>query len=677
MYVLGSTEEITVGLDDSLVSINTILGSRFVGPIRNEVEGWRHKLVAFQDTLDEWLMVQRNWMYLETIFAAPDIQRQLPDAAKKFFEVDKSFRGIMFGTNENPNALRAATKGGLMDQFRHQNSVLDKIQKNLEDYLETKRMSFPRFYFLSNDELLEILAQTKNVQAVQPHLRKCFDNLVKLDFGTDPKSIDIFAMFSAENERVPLGKNLKARGNVEDWLSAVEKNMQESLHKLLKAALLDFDEKIRTDWTFLHAAQTVATVAQMTWARDTETALNSEDARASMGAWYQKNLDDLQDLIKLIRSDLKKINRKIICALVTTDVHARDIVDELYQEGIDTTNNFEWQKCLRYYWDEEVNDCIIAHSDARICYGYEYMGACMRLVITPMTDRCWMTITGSYGLKLGAAPAGPAGTGKTESSKDLAKAMAILCVVFNCSDQINYQFMGKLFRGLAQMGGWVCLDEFNRIDIEVLSVIAQQMLVLREGRVGNKDHINFMGVHIKLQDHHVIITMNPGYAGRTELPDNLSACFRPVSMMVPDYGLIAEIMLFAEGFGDAKDLSRKMCKLYILCSEQLSQQPHYDYGLRAVKSVLVMAGGLKRGNPELSEDVVLIRALRDSNQPKFLSFDIPLFKVHRTPYTLHTCPYTRHVHFVSYIFDIPLSSRLLCKTCFLVWIYPVSWLQVQ
>ena len=113
------------------------------------------------------------------------------------------------------------------------------------------------------------------------------------------------------------------------------------------------------------------------------------------------------------------------------------------------------------------------------------MGVTSRLVITPLTDRCWLTITGALHIKLGASPKGPAGTGKTESTKDLAKGLGIFCLVFNCSDQIEYRVMTRIFSGVVQAGVWTCLDEFNRINVEVMSVIAQQLGDIRQAKLIN------------------------------------------------------------------------------------------------------------------------------------------------------------------------------------------------
>ncbi|XP_044515237.1 dynein axonemal heavy chain 6 [Gracilinanus agilis] len=489
VFILGGTDDIQVLLDDSIINVATIASSRYVGPLKPRVDEWQKQLALFNQTLDEWLTCQRNWLYLESIFSAPDIQRQLPAEAKMFLQVDKSWKEIMRKVNRLPNSLRAATQPGLLETFQNNNALLDQIQKCLEAYLESKRVIFPRFYFLSNDELLEILAQTRNPQAVQPHLRKCFDAISRLEFAvlisTEPKipgveaepekvfTNDILAMLSPEGERVGLGKGLKARGNVEDWLGKVEEAMFTSLRRLSKAAIADYQNKVRIEWVVAgHPSQVVLTVSQIMWCRDLTECLEGEemDPLEAMEGFEITNFDRLNALAGLVRGSLPKLHRNIITALITIDVHARDIVSELVATKISTADCFEWQRQLRYYWDLDLDNCVAKMALSMYTYGYEYLGACPRLVITPLT-----------------------------------------------------------------------------------------------------------------------------------------------------------VILYSEGFESSKILARKMTQMYKLCSEQLSQQDHYDFGMRAVKSVLVMAGSLKRENPDLNEDVVLIRALRDSNLPKFLTDDALLF----------------------------------------------------
>ncbi|KAI9333548.1 dynein heavy chain and region D6 of dynein motor-domain-containing protein [Obelidium mucronatum] len=626
VYILGTVEDIQTLLEDSQVTVATIKSSRFIGPIKGEVDKWDRQLALFSETLDAWLTCQRNWLYLESIFSAPDIQRQLPDEARMFAQVDRTWKDIMRRVARNPNAIKSGTVAGLLESLQQNNVLLDQIQKCLEDYLESKRLLFPRFYFLSNDELLEILSQTRNPQAVQPHLSKCFDAIKSLEFSSDPKSIDIVAMVSPEGECVKFTKTIKARGNVEAWLGAVEEAMFSVLRRLVKIAISEYEGAKRADWVKEHAGQVVVTGNQIIWTRDVSEAIKSSDPNRSLVSLKQDSINNLSALAGLVRGELTKIQRAVLGALITIDVHNRDIVQSLVQAKVTGLADFEWTKQLRYYWDMDLDTCNVKMSSSVFSYGYEYLGCSPRLVITPLTDRCYLTLTGAMQLNLGGSPVGPAGTGKTETVKDLAKALARQCVVFNCSDGLDYKMMGKMFAGLAQSGAWACFDEFNRIDIEVLSVIAQQLLTIKAAKDVKATKFNFEGREIRLIDTcAAFITMNPGYAGRTELPDNLKALFRPISMMIPDYGLIAEIMLFSEGFESAKKFAGKVVNLYKLCSEQLSQQDHYDFGMRAVKSVLIMAGALKRASPELPEDVVLIRSLRDSNLPKFLEEDVCLF----------------------------------------------------
>lgn len=468
------------------------------------------------------------------------------------------------------------------------------------------------------------------------------------------RSNEITHLVSFEGEKLDLPKSVRIRGATEQWLGALENGMFDAVKRHLKfginenmynhrsvanAALSNKKLMPYKDWILKQPGQVVLLVSQINFSDNIVKSLKSESPAEALKEYRTTLIEAINTVANIASKDLANHKLLTIEALITIEVHSRDILSSLIQNSISSVDDFEWKRNLRYEWEENGMNCIVMQSDATFNYGYEYLGCSPRLVITPLTDRCYLTLTGGLKLNLGGAPSGPAGTGKTETVKDLAKSIGKLCLVFNCSEGLDYKMLGKFFSGLCQSGSWCCFDEFNRIDIEVLSVVAQQILSIRQAKDSLAPRFVFESREIKLNPTcGFFITMNPTYAGRVELPDNLKPLFRPVAMMVPDFALIAEIILFSVGFMSAKILATKIVTLYHLASRQLSQQDHYDFGMRTIKSVLLMAGQIKKnfvaetdlkgqqGISEEQESRILMQALNDTNKPKFLKEDVILFQ---------------------------------------------------
>lgn len=407
-HVVRVDEQIVQQLDDHIVMTQSMSFSPYKKPFEEQIAAWDKQLGLVSEIIEEWMALQRSWMYLEPIFSSEDIQQQLPLEGKRFSNVDRMWRKTMAGVVTTPGVLEACSSQKMLDNFVEGNKMLESVQKGLSAYLESKRAVFSRFFFLSNDELLQILSQTKNPLAVQPHLKKCFEAIASIKFQPD---LEITHMISAEKEEVKFDQSMYPKGNVENWLGEVENCMRAAIHKSIKDSLADYKQKPLKQWVKLWPGMTVLAVVSAYWTRDVEAALES----GTMEAYMEQINGDVVGLTDLVRGKLSSLERKTLSANIVISVHNRDVTTNLLKEKVSSVSAFEWVSQLRYYWEDDNMRVKMVSSDR--AYGYEYLGNSMRLVITPLTDRCYMTLMGAMHLNLGGAPAGPAGTGKTETVK--------------------------------------------------------------------------------------------------------------------------------------------------------------------------------------------------------------------------------------------------------------------
>ena len=447
--VLVGVGGVVEALEDAQMQLQTMLTMRYVAFFREMASDKLKQLSNVGETLELWFKVQLLWCSLESVFLGGDIAKQMPVVAKKFQKIDKDFSTIMQRASEKKIIINACADEVLTMSLPGMFDELEKCQKSLEGYLEQKRNKFPRFYFVSNPVLLQILSQGSDPLQVQQYYEKIFDSISYVIHDKKDKFI-IQGMVSREGraeEIIMFRKNVKVAGNIEDWLMDVLVEMQRTMKVRLEEAAIELSV-VGTDMLALKkfndavCAQYSLLGIQMMWTTDVDAALAvCKKDKNSIKIANQKTDMVLRTLSGWCLTDLgSKMNRTKVESMVTIHVHSRDVIDDIYKlyrnKKISGLDDFEWLKQARFYWVPEGKDfldengvCNIKITDVVFDYQFEYLGCKERLVVTPLTDRCYITLAQALNMYFGGAPAGPAGTGKTETTKDMGRALGVFVVV--------------------------------------------------------------------------------------------------------------------------------------------------------------------------------------------------------------------------------------------------------
>ena len=424
MFVPRPSEDVVESMESHQMELQGIFGmGKFMEYFKDRVIHWQTLLRTVDDTLRIWLVVSKSWASLESIFlASADIRSQLPEDTKRFEGIDSDFKELMKDAATESNCVNVCSIEGRYEALKGMRERLELCQKSLNEYLDIKKKIFPRFYFVSSVALLDMLANGTNPPKIMPYLGDCFDALADLSFiqleNGDTSTNTVDTMIAKDSEKVHLKEVFTMEGEVENYLNRLTVSMQSSLRSILadaieKAASWEI-ETPRHEWLFNYPAQLCITGTQIYWSDETQLALEEYESgqEDAVKRYLQICNNRLSALIQLVLGELTPADRTKIISLITMDVHSRDVVDRLIEQKTEGPSAFAWQQQLRFEWDQKSYDVNVKICDFQCKYFYEWVGNTGRLVITPLTDRCYITLTMGLKLFLGGAPAGPAGTGK-------------------------------------------------------------------------------------------------------------------------------------------------------------------------------------------------------------------------------------------------------------------------
>ncbi|XP_063982735.1 dynein axonemal heavy chain 7-like [Diachasmimorpha longicaudata] len=662
--------EIQVRLEEHLVKVQEMKGSYFVKPIAEDVDGFHRSLMCVRDTICTWNLLQDEMMIIKPIFeyskrlilakseetsiaegseaVEGDEFEVIHDVCEKIEQCLKWVRGEIMQNSTFHGIGRIGSEN--WEKLKQCLMYIETANEKIYEYLKKMRRVFPRFYFLSDREIVTIMfsdeSENYSVDRVVRLLRKCFYGIKNVKLGS---SLQIIAIISDYDQEFELASVINPGES--NWLINTENSIIDLVKRNIDVKISTIAEDKDSDDFIDNFISDILSVSFVTlkifWTSQIEACLRdltrnpSKELNSLLGsqnAFITSVINEMKSE-NLNKKILRKNQRLILMSLVSVLIHQRDVISLLIIEKVTKIEDFHWAAQLRHYHIDKSIKIEMIYENKN--YGFEFNSMIdYPMINTPLTDRIHHTIFQASKHHYFCSLIGPANTGKIETVRNLAiYELGLRFHLINCTKELTCERVSNVIKGIVSVGAWVTFKNIDLVPAPILSALTQKfsqilkLLALENSKKSKFECLDLFGDLSRIKYSGFItvtMTLSPGRISpfyiHKNIPDNLRAIFRPVTVHHPDFEKIIEVKLLSSGFRKTHTISKKINKFYELCSEQLNADRRYLFDLRSLISVVGNSVRLKFQFPEEEdEELIILRSLIDIHLGVLRQDDIPIF----------------------------------------------------
>jgi energy-coupling factor transporter ATP-binding protein EcfA2 len=554
-------------IEEKMMTLKKTLLSPYSDVIRERVNKLLLECQKYLIFLDEYAVYQRFMNTVDSLFT-PEILREVPSEYKRYLN-ESLVKTVTKQLKENANLNRYV-------ETAHQKvyTNLMTINKNyeeffayVEEYLENRRRDCLKYYCVSNEELMEILSYPESTEVKNKYISKMIQGVKSLELGSEADETMKIATF---DEEVLIIKLIKGR-SIKDLIESIDIDIMKKLKNSFKSFRKDYETSLKskshkkTKDVLMdiirnrdNLGQAIFNFMYSFFIDALEKALTTDDVFDKIIDIKIESKERKKNLIKLILDKTtSKLDRRILINQVALENYFNEIIKNLIREDCNSITDFNWLKILQMKIDSDQL-FIKIFSSVNFEYGYEYVGLQNNFVVTPQTEKTYLTIGNCFSLRKPFFMYGLPDSGKKETLHTLSRTFGKSMTIFTCSEQFDVSSFNKLLYGSIKNGSWILLDRVDLVTREMMSVVSQHIMNVYRMLNDKDPSIEIKAEKFPLEKNIQIFCVSDVITKGNEISRNIKNYFRLIGNCSPDLNLFITISLKNLGIPKVKSNTKKI-----------------------------------------------------------------------------------------------------------------------